>query len=59
MDEIRQCLEARRRTLLESIDKRTKGQQDFSGWRFEDLEGLKGRYEEVKNTLDMMNHHCS
>ena len=49
-----ECLQARKITLQQALKHRENRENDFTAWRLEPTEELKGRLLEVENTLSML-----
>ena len=49
--------ESRENTIKDALDTRTKGKQDFSGWRHTSTEELEYRLQEVQNTLSVIHQY--
>lgn len=56
MKEIKECLEARKRTIESHLENRKNHKLDFSDWGCYDKKELEGRLDEINNTLNMINH---
>lgn len=52
--ELLECLQARKTSLQQALQHRENRENDFTAWRLEPTEELKGRLWEVKNTLSML-----